>query len=99
LVPLFRATNTLKYYPQEWSLMEMLVMKKPGKSDYMNPSAWHLIILSDGLARLLNSCQTDDIIIMCKLHNVIPTNHFGARPGHTAMDSIHLLTKIVKDAW
>ena len=81
LAPLFRATNNLKYYPQEWSLMETLVMKKPGKPDYMNPSAWQPIVLSDGLARLLNSCQTDDIVTMCKQHKVIPANHFGARPG------------------
>jgi hypothetical protein len=29
--PLFRATNTLNYYPQEWSLTETLILKKPGK--------------------------------------------------------------------
>jgi len=30
---------------------------------------------------------------------MLPTNHFGARPGHTMTDSIHLLTKMVKDMW
>lgn len=99
LAPLFRATNTLKYYPQEWSLTETLVLKKPGKLDYMNTSAWQPIVLSDGLARLLNSCQTDNIVNMCKQHNIIPTNHFGARPGRTTTDAIYLLTKAVKDAW
>ena len=99
LGPLFRATNTLKYYPQEWSLTEMLVLKKPGKSDYTVPSAWRPIVLSDGLARLLNSCQAEEMITRCEKHNILPANHFGARPGRTTTDSIHLLTKIVKDAW
>jgi hypothetical protein len=99
ITPLFRATNTLKYYPQAWALTEMLVMKKPGKLDYTNPAAWRPIVLSDGLARLLNSCQTNDIITMCEQHNIIPPNHFGERPGRTTTDSIHLLTKTVKDAW
>jgi ribonuclease HI len=99
LAPLFRATNTLKYYPQEWSTTETLVMKKPGKPDYTIPTAWRPIVLSDGLARLLNSCQTNDIVTMCERHNIIPANHFGARPGRTTTDSIHLLTKTVKDAW
>ena len=31
--------------------------------------------------------------------NILPANHFGARPGRTTSDSINLLTKTVKDAW
>ena len=50
LAPLFQATNTLQYYPQEWATMETLVLKKPGKPDYSSPTAWHLIVLSDGMA-------------------------------------------------
>jgi hypothetical protein len=99
LGPLFQATNTLTYYPQEWALTETLVLKKPGKPDYTSPAAWRPIVLSDGIARLLNSCQTEDIVTMCERHNVLPANHFGARPGRTTTDSIHMLTKTVKDAW
>ena len=51
------------------------------------------------MARLLNSCQTEDIVIMCKKHNLLPANHFGARPGQTTTDLIHMHTKIIKDAW
>jgi Reverse transcriptase (RNA-dependent DNA polymerase) len=79
--------------------METLVLKKPGKPDYSSPTAWCPIVLSDGMAQLLNSCQTDDIVTMCKKHNILPANHFGARPGHTTTHSIHMLTKTVKDAW
>jgi hypothetical protein len=99
LAPLFRVTNTLNYYPQEWSLTETLILKKPGKPDYTSPSAWRPIVLSDGMARLLNSCQTGDIVTMCKKHNLLPANHFGARPGRTTTDSLHMLMKTVKDAW
>ena len=99
LSPLFCATNTLRYYPQEWACTETLILKKPGKLDYTSPSAWRLIVLSDGMARLLNSCQAEDMTMMCEKYNILPTNHFGARPGCTTMDSIHLLTKTIKDAW
>jgi Reverse transcriptase (RNA-dependent DNA polymerase) len=99
LAPLFWATNTLQYYPQEWATTETLVLKKPGKSDYSSPTAWHLIVLSDGMAWLLNSCQMDDNVAMCKKHNILPANHFGTRPGHTTTDSIHMLMKTMKDAW
>ena len=99
LGPLFRATNTLKFYPQEWATTETLILKKPGKPDYIAPSAWRPIVLSDRMARLLNTCQTIDMVNMCEKHNIIPANHFGARPGWTTTDSVHMLTKVVKDAW
>ena len=50
LGPLFRATYTLKFYPQEWVTTETLILKKPGKPDYTAPSAWWPIVLSDGMA-------------------------------------------------
>jgi hypothetical protein len=99
LAPLFHATNTLNYYAQEWSLTETLILKKPGKPDYTSPSAWQPIVLSNGMARLLNSCQTKDIVTMCEKHNLLPANHFGARPRRATTDSLHMVTKTVKDAW
>ena len=80
LSPLFHTTNTLNYYPQIWALTETLILRKPGKLDYTAPNAWRPIILSDGMAHLLNSCQTDNIVTMCKKHNILLANHFGARP-------------------
>jgi len=96
---LYQAANTLNYYPQEWSLTETVILKKPGKLDYTSPSAWQPIVLSDGMARLLNSCQMEDIVTMCEKHDLLPANHFGARPGRTMTDSLHMLMKTGKDAW
>ena len=36
---------------------------------------------------------------MCKKLNILLANHFSTRLGRTTADSIHLLTKTVKDAW
>ena len=99
LGPLFRATHSLNYYPQAWATTETLVLKKPGKPDYTIPSAWRPIVLSDGMARLLNTCQTLTVVTMCETLNVLPADHYGARPGRTTTDPIHILTKTVKDAW
>ena len=99
LGPLYRATNSLKYYPPGWSLTETLVLKKPGKPDYTIPSAWCPIVLSNGLAQLLNTCQALNIVTMCEKLRILLANHFGAWPGWMTTDSIHLLTKTVKDAW
>lgn len=46
LGPIFCATHTLNYYPQEWAITETLILKKPGKPDYTSPSAWRPIVLN-----------------------------------------------------
>ena len=96
---IFRATHTLKYYLKKCANMQMLIIKKPGKTDYTNPSAWRPIVLSDGLAKLLNACHTEDILTKCEQLNLLPDNHFGGHPGHSTTDSVHLLIKTIKDAW
>ena len=99
LGPIFRATDTLKFYPSDWKVTETPVLKKPGKADYTSPNAWRPIVLSNGYARLLNGCKTEDLVLMCEKTGILPPNHFGGRPGRATTDSIHLMVKTVKDAW
>jgi hypothetical protein len=99
LGPIFRATDTLKLYPNDWKLTETPVLKKPGKPDYAAAGAWRPIVLSNGFARLLNGCKTEDLVLMCEKTGILPSNHFGGRPGRATTDSVHLLVKTVKDAW
>ena len=49
LSPIYRATNSLKYYPPAWSLTKNLVLKKPSKTNYTIPSAWQPIVLEEVL--------------------------------------------------
>ena len=99
LGPIFRATDTLKAYPDDWKLTETPVLKKPGKADYMSTGAGRPIVLSNGYAQLLNSCKTEDLVLMCKKTSILPPNHFGGKPGRVTTDSIHIVVKLVKDAW
>ena len=99
LGPIYRATDSLKTYPEDWKHNKTLILKKPGKSDYMSTGAWRPIVLSNGYARLLNSCKMEDLVLMCEKTGILPLNHFGGRPGRATTDSIHLMVKLVKDAW
>ena len=99
LGPIFRATDTLKMYPEDWKLTETPILKKTGKPDYTSTGAWRPIVLSNRYARLLNSCKTEELVIMCEKTSILPMNHFGGRPGRATTDSIHLVVKLVKDAW
>ena len=96
---IFRATDTLKMYPEDWKINKTPILKKPRKSDYTVMGAWCPIVLSNGYARLLNSCKTEELVMMCEKTRILPENHFGGRLGRATMDSIHLVVKLVKDAW
>ena len=77
LGPIFQVTDTLKLYPDDWKLTETLVLKKPGKLDYMVAAAWRPIVLTNGVARLLDGCKTEDPILMCEKTGILPPNCFG----------------------
>ena len=36
---------------------------------------------------------------MSEAAGILPANHFGCRPGRNMSDSLHYVTKFVKDAW
>ena len=99
LRPIFRATDELKWYPQHWKETQTSVIKKPGKSDYTIPGAWQPVVLSDGLARLLNRCKTNMLVEQCERTGVLQYYHFGGRAGRSTVDSIHTLVSSIKNAW
>jgi ribonuclease HI len=99
LGPIFRATFTQRVYPSHWAATESVVLKKPGKPDYTLPNAWRPVVLSNGCARLLNACITEDVAVMCEKADILPRNHFGRRAGRSTTDAVLHLVKIVKDEW
>ncbi|PPQ81181.1 hypothetical protein CVT24_009472 [Panaeolus cyanescens] len=99
LGPLFRATDTLAFYPADWKLTETPILRKPGRGDYTTPGAYRPIVLAHGMARILNMCKTRSLTENAERHGLLPANHFGGRAGRTTMDSVQLLVKTVFDAW
>lgn len=65
----------------------------------MSPNIWKHIVLSSDYVRLLNGCKTEDLVLMCENMGILPPNHFGGRPGRATTDLVHLMVKMVKDAW
>jgi len=41
----------------------------------------------------------EDLMYMAETHNLLPDNHFGCSHRRTATDSLHFITKYVKDTW
>ena len=99
LGPIFRATFTLEYYPERWKLSSTVVLEKPGCPDYTATKAYQPIALLDTMAKILSSCIAENITFIAKTHGLLPPTHFGGHPGHTTVDSLHILTKFAHDAW
>jgi hypothetical protein len=99
LGPIFWAMDKLRWYPSDWKVTHTPVIRKPAKADYALPRAWHPVVLSDGLARLLNRCKTEYLTEQCERTGVLPSTHFGGRKRRSTVDSIHWLVSAVKAAW
>jgi hypothetical protein len=96
---IYRSCDALGYYPPGWAHIDSLALRKPGKPDYSAPGAHRPICLTDGDARLYHGCVTVQIADGAELAGILPNNQFGGRPGRTTTDAIHMVLKIVKDAW
>lgn len=96
---LFRATFTLKYYPDSWKLSDTIVLQKPGKSDYTVAKSWRPIALLNCISKILSRCVADILVFEAEKHSLLANLQFGGRTGQTTTDSIHLVTKTIKDAW
>ena len=99
LGPIYRATFSLGTYPKQWKDLVTVVLRKPMKPDYMLLSTHQLIELLNTMAKILSVCVTEDLVHMAEMHGLLPKNHFGCRPGRTMMDSLHYVTKYMKDSW
>lgn len=99
LGPIYRALDTQRRYPDSWKITETVIIKKPKKPNYTITGAYRPITLSNGFSRIINMCKTEDLAKNSELHNVLPPNHFGGRPGRSTTDSIHSVIKTIKDAW
>ncbi|KAE9390546.1 hypothetical protein BT96DRAFT_759334, partial [Gymnopus androsaceus JB14] len=44
--PFLRATFTLLYYPEDWSINETFAARKPGKPNYCIPGVWRPLVLT-----------------------------------------------------
>lgn len=96
---LFRATFELHYYPDRWKMSDTIVLQKPGKSDYTVAKSWRPIALLNCMSKILSQCVADILVYEAEKRSLLANLQFGGCTGRTTTDSIHLVTKTVKDAW
>ncbi|KAG9227364.1 hypothetical protein CCMSSC00406_0004097 [Pleurotus cornucopiae] len=99
LTRIYEAVFQLNYYPLAWKRWTTIVLKKPGKPRYGLAKAWRPIALLNTMGKVLTALVTEDMVEMCKKHDLLPNRHFGGRPGRTTSDALHTLTSKIKHTW
>jgi exonuclease III len=99
LLYIYRAIIKLGVYYDPWRDFVTVVLRKPGKPNYETPKAYRPIALLSTLAKVLTAIVAEDMSRLAELHQLLPKNHFGGRPGHSTTDAVHYLVQRVKEAW
>ena len=99
LLSLSNATLQLNTYYDPWRESTTVIIRKPGKLDYLVPKAYRPIVLLNTTAKLLSALIADGVSHILEMHNLLPSTHFGGCPGRSTTDSIHLLESTVRHTW
>ena len=76
-----------------------MVLRKPGKSDYTVAKAYQPVALLNCMSKILSRCVADVLVYEAEQHSLLADFQFGGRPGRQRSDSIHMVTKLIKDEW
>jgi hypothetical protein len=76
----------------------MMVIHKQGKPDYSAPKAYRPIALVNTTPKILSSCISEVLTFFAEELGLLPSMHFGCRPGCTATNSLHFLVKWARDS-
>jgi hypothetical protein len=87
----------LLYKP--WKASTPVILRKPGKPHYNVPKAYRPIALLNTMWKVITAIIANHISFITEEHQLLPTNHFGGRPGRTTADALHLLMYKIKEGW
>jgi hypothetical protein len=75
------------------------MLKKAGKRDYSNPSAYRPIALLNTLGKVLETIIAKRMRYLTEKHALLPDTQMGARTGRSAEAALNLFTEQVYTIW
>jgi hypothetical protein len=95
---IYSAIYDKQIYYDPWKEFNTIVLRKPGKPSYEVPKAYRPISLINTLWKVLTAIIANQLTYFAEKHQLLPSHHFGGRPGRTTTDAMHLLTYKIKSA-
>jgi len=99
LCHIYRAMLDKNLLYKPWKEFVTIVLRKPCKPSYDTPKAYRPIALLNTMWKVITAIIANHITYITEKHQLLPTNHFGGRPGRTTADAVHLLVAKIKNAW
>jgi hypothetical protein len=99
LLTLAQACLDMGYFPSIFKKTLTIVLRKPNKPDYTKPNVYRPIALECTIGKILESIITELLSYLIETHNLLPANHFGARPQCTTEDAMLVLSENIYRAW
>jgi hypothetical protein len=82
-------------HPRQWKKATTILLRKPGKSDYLNPLAYRPIALLNTLGKTFKAVVARRIRYAVEAHGLLPETQMGARRGRLTETALYLLTEKV----
>lgn len=99
VLPLFRATFELDFFPDQRKHARTIVLKKPNKPDRTRTSAHRPIALMDTLGKILASRAAKRSAHETEKYGTLPEGRCGGKPGRSTTDALLATTAFITDAW
>jgi hypothetical protein len=85
--------------PADWKSTKTIVFRKPGKSDYSIPKAYHPVEIASCIRWVFGVVITEILSHGAEKYNLLPDTQLGTRLGCSMTDALHLVVKHIRDAW
>lgn len=84
------ANSCLSYtlFPSVWKVARTVILRKPHKPDYSNPTAYHPIALLSCLVKIVEAVIANRFKHHAELFGIIPSGHYGGRPQRSTEDAL-----------
>src|SRR5271165_7029973 len=82
----------LEHYPARFKEARTVVIRKPNKSSYDEPSAWRPIALLNTIGKLIESLTAKRIQGLAEEYNLLPEAQMGGRKNRSTETALDLLT-------
>jgi len=96
---LMQASLNQGHFPTPFKATTTVVLRKPSKPDYTKAKAYRPIALENTLGKVMESIVANIICYLTETHEMLPTHHYGGRPGRSAEDAMMILMESIHQAW
>ena len=94
-----QASLRLGHFPKPFKHTTTVVLRKPRRPDYTKVKAYRPIALENTLGKVMESVISEVISYLTEMHELLPSHHYGGRPGRSAEDAMMILSESIHGAW